>query len=130
MNIVRLLKVSLFNNKGDTMAKYMELDDFDFGFSAVSEDELAQKEREAEARAMAEAEKLLKQQRAEASTVIEELSGTAQQYKERMYALHKMVMPLLKNLAAEADTKPYIYWPDRKKKMQEFIARINAVVND
>jgi len=40
-----------------------------------------------------------------------------------------MVQPLLKNLAADADNKPYIYWPDRKKKMQDFMARVNAVVS-
>lgn len=107
----------------------LELDDFDFGFSAVSEEELAAKEKEAEARAIAEAEKLLQAQAAEADQVISEATATAQEYKDRLALLNKMIMPLLKNLAAEGDKKPYIFWPDRTKKMQEFMARINAVVN-
>ena len=112
------------------MAKFnVELDDFDFGFSAVSEDELAVREQEAEARAMAEAEKLMQAQQAEATSVIDEVTATAQEYKDRLATLNKMIQPLLKNLAADADTKPYIYWPDRKKKMQEFMARVNAVVS-
>jgi len=112
------------------MSKFdIQLDDFDFGFSAVSEDELAAREQEAEARVMAEAEKLMLAQQAEATSAIDEVTATAQEYKDRLNALNKMVQPLLKNLALDADTKPYIYWPDRKKKMQEFMARVNTVVN-
>jgi len=112
------------------MAKFdIQLDDFDFGFSAVSEDELAIREQEAEARVMAEAEKLMQAQQAEATSAIHEVTATAQEYKDRLNALNKMVQPLLKNLAADADNKPYIYWPDRKKKMQDFMARVNAVVS-
>ena len=104
-------------------------DDFDFGFSAVSEDELAAREQEAEARARAEAEQIIKAQQEEASSVIDEVTATAQEYKDRLALLYKMVMPLLKNLEKDSDSKPYIFWPDRKKKMQEFMARVNAVVN-
>jgi hypothetical protein len=112
------------------MAKFdIQLDDFDFGFSAVSEDELAVREQEAEARVMAEAEKLMQAQQAEATSAIGEVTAAAQEYKDRLNALNKMIQPLLKNLAADADSKPYIYWPDRKKKMQEFMARVNTVVN-
>lgn len=112
------------------MAKFdIQLDDFDFGFSAVSEDELAIREQEAEARVMAEAEKLMQAQQAEATSAIDEVTATAQEYKDRLNALNKMIQPLLKNLAADADNKPYIYWPDRKKKMQDFMARVNAVVS-
>lgn len=107
----------------------LELDDFDFGFSAVSEEELALKEKEAEARALAEAQKLLQAQAAESDILLTEVTATAQEYKDRLNLLHKMVMPLLKNLAAEGDKKPYIYWPERTQKMQEFMARINAVVH-
>lgn len=107
----------------------LDLDDFDFGFSAVSEEELAAKEKEAEARGLAEAEKLMQQQAAEADQVISEATATAQEYKDRLTLLHKMIIPLLKNLAADGDKKPYIYWPERTKKMQEFMARVNAVVN-
>jgi hypothetical protein len=108
----------------------LELDTFDFGFSTVSEEELQQKEREAEQRARQEAEKLLRQQQNEATTVINELTGTAEDYKKRLLLLHSMVIPLLKNLAQDSETKSYIYWPDRKKKIEEFIQRINVVIND
>lgn len=113
------------------MAKLsIDLDeDFDFGFSAVSEDELSQKEKEAEERARAEAEVIIKQQQQETEGAIAELMGTAQEYKDRLTLLHKAVMPLLKNLQADADNKPYIYWPDRKLKMTQFIAKVNAIVN-
>lgn len=107
----------------------IDLDDFDFGFSAVSEDDLALREQQAAEAARAEAEQIIKQQAAEADSVLSEATATAQEYKDRLMLLNKMIQPLLKNLAADADEKPYIYWPDRKKKMQEFMARVNAVVN-
>lgn len=111
------------------MGKELFLDDFDFGFSAVSEEELALREKEAEERVRAEAEALIQQQQEEASGIIDEVTATAQEYKDRLNLLNKMIQPLLNNLIADADKKPYIYWPDRKKKMQEFKARVEAVVN-
>lgn len=88
-------------------------DDFDFGFSAVSEEEL---------KAL---EKQLSEQVAQKDTEIELLSKT---YEEKLNTLYKMVMPLLKNLARDAD-KDYIYWPDRQKKMVDFISKVEKVVN-
>ena len=38
-------------------------------------------------------------------------------------------MPLLNNLAKDAE-KDYIYWPGRQQKMQEFIKKVQALVND
>lgn len=89
------------------------VDDFDFGFSAVSEEEL---------KAL---EKQLSEQVAQKDTEIELLSKT---YEEKLNTLYKMVMPLLKNLARDAD-KDYIYWPDRQKKMVDFISKVEKVVN-
>lgn len=112
------------------MARIVDLDnDFDFGFSAVSEDELAAREAEAEERARKEAETLIKQQQEEASAVIDEVTATAQEYKDRLNLLHKSVLPLLDNLMTDADTKSFIYWPDRKKKINAFKARLEAIVN-
>lgn len=110
------------------MAEIVLDEDFDFGFFAVSEDELAQREKQAEAKALAQAEELIKQQAAEADATVNEALGTAQEYKDKLYALHKMVMPLLNNLAKD-DNKAYIYWPDRTKKMTAFIAKVNSIVN-
>jgi hypothetical protein len=89
-----------------------ELGNFDFGFTAVSEDELKTIERELEAK-VADRDTQLKQ--------------VAASYEEKLNALHKMVMPLLNNLAKDAE-KDYIYWPGRQKKMQEFIKQVEALV--
>jgi hypothetical protein len=40
----------------------------------------------------------------------------------------KMILPLLNNL--EADNKDYIYWPNRKEKIQEFKNKLYAIIND
>lgn len=90
-------------------------DDFDFGFSAVSEEEL---------RAL---EKQLQQQVTDKDA---ELAETAATYEQKLMALYKMIMPLLKNLAKDGDTKEYIHWPDRQKKIKDFIAKVEALVND
>jgi len=89
-----------------------ELGNFDFGFTAVSEDELKTIERELEAK-VADRDTQLKQ--------------VAASYEERLNTLYKMVMPLLNNLAKDAE-KDYIYWPGRQKKMHEFIKQVEALV--
>ena len=96
------------------MANVTELDDFDFGFSAVSEDELKALER------------TLQQQVVEKDNQLEQVAKT---YEDKLNTLYKMVMPLLKNLAKDAD-KDYIYWPDRQKKMLDFIKKVEKLVND
>ena len=91
-----------------------QLDEFDFGFTAVSEDELKAMERQ------------LQQQVDEKHTELEAVSRT---YEEKLATLYKMVMPLLNNLAKDAD-KDYIFWPGRQKKMLDFIKKVEALVND
>jgi len=91
-----------------------QLDEFDFGFTAVSEDELKAMERQ------------LQQQVDEKHTELEAVSRT---YEEKLTTLYKMVMPLLNNLAKDAD-KDYIFWPGRQKKMLDFIKKVEALVND
>jgi hypothetical protein len=91
-----------------------ELGDFDFGFSAVSEEELKVIERELET-------KVVEQQK--------QLKQVSQSYEQKLGTLYNMVMPLLKNLAKDAD-KDYIYWPNRQEKMQEFIRKVQDLVND
>jgi hypothetical protein len=80
----------------------------DFGFSAVSEKEL--KERE---------QALITQQ----TNKLDEMST----YKQKYETLYGMVMPLLKNLARDGDDKEYIHWPGRQKKMKEFITKVEKV---
>lgn len=91
----------------------MNLDDsFDFGFSAVSEEEL---------------KALEKKLQAEVTSKSEELAQVASSYEEKLNTMYKMIMPLLKNLAKD-DKKEYIYWPNRSIKMQEFIKKIDTLM--
>lgn len=96
------------------MATKIDIGEFDFGFSAVSEDELKALERQ------------LKEQVAQQET---QLADTVDTYEEKLDALYRMVMPLLKNLAKDSD-KDYIFWPDRHKKMHDFINKVESIVND
>jgi hypothetical protein len=76
-----------------------ELDDFDFGFTTVSEDVFAQ---------------------AEAAT---------QEGQLKAEQIYKMVLPLLNNLAKDADKNAYIHWPNRAAKIEEFKKKLQAVIN-
>ena len=97
------------------MAKInIELEDHDFGFSAVSEDELKSMERQ------------LQQQVQQKE---QELSLTSKEYKDKLEALYKLIMPLLMNLQKD-DSKSYIYWPDRSEKVGKLISRIDKLVQD
>lgn len=94
-----------------------DLKDFennDFGFSAVSEEEL---------KAL---EKKLQQEVVIQKRELEEVENT---YKGKLEQLYNLVMPLLVNLAKD-DSKEYIYWPGRSKKMNDFILRVRKIVND
>lgn len=86
----------------------------DFGFSAVSEDELKSMERQLQQQVL-QTEK--------------QLTLTSKEYKDRMEALYKLIMPLLLNLQKDPD-KGYILWPDRSKKMTSFIDKVNKIVEN
>lgn len=72
---------------------------FDFGFTAVNEDEL-------------EAVQTAQQQ-------ITAESSTAQQLQDRLDALYNAIVPLLNNLKANPE-KEYILWPNRLEKVEQF----------
>lgn len=74
-------------------------DVFDFGFTAVDEDEL-----EAVQSIKAEAE------------MINESSHETQ---DRLDKLYNAILPLLNNLKANSE-KDYIYWPNRIEKVEQF----------
>lgn len=97
-----------------TKNEYTFNPDNDFGFSAVSEDELKTIERELQAQ-VANKEK--------------ELEAVEQTYKGKLDQLYKTVMPLLENLT-QSPEKSYLYWPDRSKKMASFIEKVKSIVND
>jgi hypothetical protein len=88
--------------------------DDDFGFSAVSEEEL---------KAL---EKRLAEDVKQKSKQLEDIETT---YKGKLEQLYRAVMPLLHNLAANPE-KEYIYWPNRTEKVKGFIDRVNAIVNE
>lgn len=88
-----------------------DLGDFDFGFSAVSEEELKQREEEV------------------VSAKTAEIEQVAKTYEEKLNTLYKMIKPLLANLAKDSD-KDYIYWPNRQKKVKEFISKVEALMSE
>ena len=73
-----------------------KMDEDDFGFTAVSDEELFQ-------------------------------SDTVEEMKTKLESLRKMIMPLLNNLKANAD-KDYIHWPDRTKKIDAFIKKMDKII--
>ena len=82
-----------------------KLDNLDFGFSLVDEDELKSLERE-----------LTKQN--------EQVSKIASTYKDKYETLHRLFMGLLAKMS-EDPKKSYIHWPNRMEKINEMIRFIN-----
>jgi hypothetical protein len=48
-------------------------------------------------------------------------------YKEKLVKLHKMILPLLKNLMKDPD-KEVIHWPDRKKRIEKFMKDMDRLL--
>ena len=65
---------------------------FDFGFTAVDEDELE---------------------------AVQKVSATASSAEERLNKLYNAIVPLLNNLKANPE-KDYILWPNRLSKVEQF----------
>jgi hypothetical protein len=74
-----------------------EFGDDDFGFSAVSEEEY--------------------------NAVINEKADTAEEFQVRLQQVEKLVLPFFTKLLQTAD-KEYIYWPNRKKLVEDQIQKI------
>jgi len=83
-------------------------DIFDFGFSAVDEDELTAVQ--------------------EAKTTLTQVSSTAETTQERLDRLYNAVMPLLTNLKKNPE-KEYILWPNRTEKIEQFEAKLLGIYN-
>lgn len=69
-----------------------ELDDFDFGFTTMAEEDI----------------------KAEGN--------------DKAQAMYDAIMPLLKNLQKDADKNPIINWPNRGKKIDAFITKLNKIL--
>ena len=81
---------------------------FDFGFTAVDEDELSAVQ--------------------EAKSTLTEVSSNAETTQERLDNLYNAVIPLLTNLKANPE-KEYILWPNRTEKIEQFEAKLLDIYN-
>ena len=106
--------------------------DYDYGFTGVSEEEYRKKETEADLK-VSQAEKDAAQKLREASLKINKAEAAKDklesEYKDRLYEVEKLVMPLLVNLLKTAD-KEYIYWPDRKEQVEGQIDKLLGYTRD
>jgi len=48
---------------------------------------------------------------------------------DKARAMYDAIMPLLKNLAKDADKNAYINWPGRAEKIDQFITKLNTILN-
>ena len=85
----------------------IDLDKFDFGFTAVDEDEL---------------EVVQKQ-----SQKLESTSGKAEELEDKLNKLYNSILPLLSNLKKNPE-KDYIYWPKRTEKVEAFEELIAGII--
>ena len=72
---------------------------FDFGFTAVNEDELE---------------------------AVQKVSGTATSSEDRLNKLYNAITPLLNNLKQNPE-KDYILWPNRLAKVEEFETHLQKI---
>jgi hypothetical protein len=84
--------------------------DFDFGFTAVNEEEL----------------KVVKEAKKNYESVSEEIDNE----RKKTYTMYNMIMPLLNNLAKNPE-KNYIYWEgtSRLQKIEQFRDKLDEVLN-
>lgn len=83
-------------------------DIFDFGFTAVTEEELQSVET--------------------SRNIAEEAMTEAQELDKRLSSLYNSIIPLLDNLRKDPE-KDYIYWPDRTAKIDAFETKLANIVN-
>mgnify|MGYP003118542969 CR=1 FL=1 len=84
------------------------MDDFDFGFSLVDEDELEAVQK--------------------ATVKVEAATTTSAAAQAKIDQLYNMIMPLLNNLQKNPE-KEYVYWPNRVDKLEQFRDKLSAVYN-
>ncbi len=80
---------------------------FDFGFTAVDENELEVVQK--------------------ASTKIQAADNTVAELEDKLNRLYNAIQPLLANLKKNPE-KEYIYWPKRIKKIEEFEDFISKII--
>lgn len=82
-------------------------DVFDFGFTAMNEDEL-------------DAVQTVAAQ-------VEATAGEVEKLQSKLTSLRNAIEPLLKNLEANPE-KSYIHWPDRTAKVKAFRAHLDKII--
>tara|TARA_X000000950_G_scaffold167346_1_gene204371 strand:+ start:4581 stop:4847 length:267 start_codon:yes stop_codon:yes gene_type:complete len=85
----------------------IDIDQFDFGFTAVDESELEAVQK--------------------ATTKVESTSSKAEEAEEKLNKLYNAILPLLTNLKKNPE-KEYILWPNRVEKVEQFEDLISAIV--
>lgn len=78
-----------------------EGDIFDFGFTAIGEDELEP---------------------------IQTYAAKEADVTQRLHEMYASILPLLENLKSNPD-KDYIYWPNRTSKIDSFLEKLNKIRN-
>jgi len=83
-------------------------DIFDFGFTAVDENELDVVQKAAE--------------------TVQTASSTLEELQDKVDSLFNAIMPLLSNLKKNPE-KDYIYWPNRIDKVEQFETHLLNIYN-
>lgn len=81
----------------------IDIDQFDFGFTAVDEKEL------------------------DAVQKLETTSSKADELEDKLNKLYNSILPLLSNLKKNPE-KEYILWPNRTEKIEEFEKHIARII--
>ena len=85
----------------------IDLDKFDFGFTAVDENELEAVQK--------------------TSSKLESTSTKASELEDKLNNLYNAILPLLSNLKKNPE-KEYILWPNRTEKIEEFEDHIAGII--
>ena len=116
---------------------------FDWGFKAVSSDEVEHGKQQSEAiNKVVEGSDTLNQKLGDLDSKLDQvLSIASQKFEDRLQEkelsleassqnkfdqLEKLILPLLHNLATSSE-EPYIYWPNRKEVIEGQMQKIVAV---
>lgn len=76
--------------------------EFDFGFTAATKEEINH-------------------------TKTQEFNEIEQKYQKIISKLLKTIGPFLNNLAKDGEDKEYIYWPNRKEKIEKFEMKLRQI---
>ena len=103
--------------RGKNMNKNnIDLSSFDFGFSAVDEQEL-------------DAVTAVRKEVSATSDTAAMWEAQADEWKDKANGLYSAIVPLLENLSQNED-KEYIYWPNRSLKIDQFKLKLQQLLND